>query len=262
MVKERYGIQKQHFLDAYDQGARADGRAFDAYRDISVEYGVSAKSAEGSARVRIGDTEVVAGVKLSVGTPYADTSEEGTLMINVELTALAAKRFELGPPNIESIELARVIDRGIREGHAINFEKLCITPKEKVWNVIVDIYPINDGGNLFDAMALAALAALKDARFPALVDGVVDYTQRTKEKLPLGRLPVSVTVRKVGSHYFVDPTLAEEEFVEARLTVVVLEDGSFCAMQKGGDWALLASEVLAMAQLASKKARELREKLA
>ena len=259
----KYGsIQKQHLVDTLDQKERVDGRAFDAYRALSLEYGISAKSAEGSARVRIGDTEVVAGVKLSVGKPYADTSAEGTLMVNVELTALASKRFELGPPNIESIELARVVDRGIREGHAIDFEKLCITPHELVWNVIIDIYPINDDGNLFDAMGLAALAALKDARFPALVDGVVDYAQRTKEKLPLQHLPVSVTIRKIGSHYLVDPSFAEEEFVEARLTVAVLENGSLCAMQKGGDWALLAQEILAMAQLGSEKARELREKLA
>lgn len=47
---------------------RSDGRGLLEPRDIGVEYGV-APAANGSARVRIGGTEVVAGVKLEVGEP-------------------------------------------------------------------------------------------------------------------------------------------------------------------------------------------------
>ena len=34
--------------------------------------------------------------------------------------------FDIGRPGIEAIELARVIDRGIRESGFIDFKKLCI----------------------------------------------------------------------------------------------------------------------------------------
>src|SRR3989338_4463627 len=148
------------------KGARIDGRKFDQYREVTIEYGISPKSAEGSARVKIGDTEVVAGVKLEVGKPFPDKPDEGSIMVNVELLPLSSSLFESGPPSQEAIELARVTDRGIRECHALNFKKLCVKEGEHVWLAFIDIYPINAGGNLFDACTLAALAALHDARFP------------------------------------------------------------------------------------------------
>ena len=44
-----------------------------------------------------------------------------------------------------------------------------------MWMVIVDIYPINDAGNLFDAASLAT-AAIKDAKFPKInSENKIDY---------------------------------------------------------------------------------------
>ena len=132
---------------------RFGGRKLDEFRKIEVEYGVSAKSAEGSARVKIGDTEVIAGIKMEVGVPYPDQPEKGTLMAGVELLPLSSPEFESGPPSIKSIELARVVvDRGIRESDALDLKKLCIKKGEKMWMVIIDNYSINDDGNLADAI--------------------------------------------------------------------------------------------------------------
>ena len=50
---------------------------------MSIAYGVS-HCAEGSARVRIGETEVIAGVKLSLEKPYPDTPAQGNLMIELD----------------------------------------------------------------------------------------------------------------------------------------------------------------------------------
>ncbi len=54
------------------RGKRLDNRELDEYRKIEVQPGIIS-SAEGSARVRIGSTEVIAGVKMSVGEPFPDT---------------------------------------------------------------------------------------------------------------------------------------------------------------------------------------------
>ena len=80
-------------------------------------------------------------------------------MVNAELTPLSNPRFKFGPPTIESIEVSRVIDRGIREGHAIDTKALCVEHGEKVWIVNVDVNVINHDGNLIDIGGLAALAA-------------------------------------------------------------------------------------------------------
>lgn len=251
-------VNREHIISFFDKGFREDSRKFEEYRKITVEYGISSKSAEGSAKVTIGDTVVVAGVKLDVGTPYPDSPDEGALMVNAELLPLSSPEFEPGPPSIDSIEISRVTDRVIRESKCIDFKKLCIEKGEKCWMILIDIYPLNNDGNLFDAAALAALAALKDTKFPEFDGKKIDYSKKTNKSLPLLHIPVSCTVRKIGNSIFVDPLPSEELVTEVRLTVGVMEDGKLCSMQKGDDLGLTIDEVDKMVELAIKKSKELR----
>lgn len=251
---------REHVIESLDKGIRLDGRKPTEYREIKLERNVS-KNAEGSARVTIGDTELIVGVKLSVETPYPDLPDEGTMSIGAELLPLSSPEFESGPPGIGAIELARVTDRGIRESNAIDTKKLCIKEGEKVWMIAVDLVSINADGNLFDASALGAVAALQETKFPKFDGEKVDYAEKTKDKIPLIKIPVSVTVCKIGKHFILDPTEEEEKAVDARLTVVTEKDGKICAMQKGGEATLTAEDIAEMVDLASDKAKELRKHL-
>ena len=246
-----------HIKNLLSQGQRLDGRKFDEYRKVEVETGIL-PAAEGSARVKIGATEVLVGVKLEVMTPYPDNPNSGSIMINAELLPLSSPKFESGPPSIVAIELARVVDRGIRESGAVDFDALCITPGEKVWMVVVDVCPVNADGNLFDAAALGAMAALTNAVFPEYKDGKLNYEVKTDVKLPIKCKTTACTVIKIGEHLLVDPTPEEEEAAESRLTVASLDENTLCAMQKGGAGALTLETVNKIVELASKKATELR----
>ncbi|MBW2982020.1 exosome complex protein Rrp42 [Candidatus Woesearchaeota archaeon] len=252
---------KAHIIDLLNKGTRLDGRGPLEYRKpVKVEYDVS-KSAEGSAKVIIGETEMITGVKMAIETPYPDTPDKGNLMVGAELSPLANPEFESGPPSIEAIELARVVDRGIRESKAIDADKLCIEKGEKVWSVMIDLAPINDAGNLFDVASLSALAAVKNAKFPKLEDGAVNYLEKTKNTLPLTKEPISVTICKIGKHFIVDPSTEEEKIIDARLTVAVGEDGNLYALQKGGETPLTEEEILQMVDIAADKTKELRKAL-
>ena len=121
------------------QGKRFDGRKPEDFREISIEGNVSNK-AEGSARVRLGKTEVIVGIKMGVAEPYPDSPNKGNLMVTAELLPLSSPRFESGPPRFPAVELGRLVDRAIRESKFIDFEKLCIKEGEKVWSVFIDIY--------------------------------------------------------------------------------------------------------------------------
>ncbi len=256
-----YRELRSHIISLLEANTRLDGRKLTEYRHpITVEYGVI-KTAEGSARVKIGETDILVGVKLEVGEPYPDTPDEGTIIVGAELLALSNPEFEPGPPGIQAIELARVVDRGIRESKALDFKKLCITPGEKIWMVIIDICPINDAGNLFDASSLAALAALKDTKFPAFNGVKVDYKNKTDKKLQLEKTPIAVTVIKIGNKFIIDPGTEEEKVVDARLTVSSIENGTLCAMQKGGDMPLSAEDIGKMLDIGIEKGKELRKHL-
>ena len=148
-----------------EKGKRLDERGLLDTREIKIEQGLIEK-AEGSARVLLGKTEVLVGVKVGLGEPFPDTPNDGVLTVNAELVPLASPNFEPGPPDENSIELARVVDRGIRESKCVDTEKLCIEPGKKVFVVFVDIYVLNHDGNLIDAAALAAMAALINTKMP------------------------------------------------------------------------------------------------
>ncbi|MBU0666594.1 MAG: exosome complex protein Rrp42 [Nanoarchaeota archaeon] len=251
---------KNHVYQALNKGLRLDGRKKEDFREITIETGVIS-TAEGSARVKCGDTEVIAGIKLSLGTPYSDTPNDGVLSTNTELLPLSNPDFEGGPPRIDAIEVARVIDRAIREGKAIDTKKLCVEKGEKVWMVNMDVLPINMDGNLIDVGALACIAALKNTKFPEVVDGKVDYKHLSKKSLPVNALPIEITVVKIKDNFIVDPTQTEEKILDSRLTVGVLEDETICALQKGGDQPLTQKDVDFMVDLAIKKSKELRKLL-
>ncbi len=255
-----YAELKNNIIKLLGEGKRLDGRAPLDYRDIKVEYDAT-ENANGSARVKIGDTEVLAGIKMEVMKPYPDAPDVGSLMVNVELYPMSSPEFESGPPSIDAIELARVTDRCIRESKMLDVKKLCIEPKEKAWMVVIDVCTINEGGNLFDAIPLAALAALKNCRLPAYDGEMIDYHTKTDEKLPLVRNPVSVTVYKYGDNFMLDPTYEEERVYDARLTVGVLEDGNLCSLQKGGDHSVKIDDLFKMIDLAREKADQLRKHL-
>lgn len=249
---------KEYIRNNIAKGVREDGRKPGEMRDVKVETGVIEK-AEGSARVRIGKTEVIVGVKIDVGTPFSDRPEEGVLMTGVELSPLGSPEFEPGPPRGRAVELSRVVDRGIRESGAIEVDKLCIEPREKVWMVFIDGEIINNDGNLFDAVGLAAAAAVNTARMPKLnEDGTVDYGN-WKGKLPVTKKPVPVTVGLISGKLVLDPTADEEEVVEGTLTMVTMDNGNFCAMQKSGSCEFTEEQVLEAAEMSAKVGKGLRK---
>ncbi len=220
-------VKKDYLLGLAKEGKRVDGRGFDDYRKITIERNVI-KNAEGSAKVKIGNTMVMAGIKLEIGEPYPDSPEEGTMTTSVELPPLASPEFEPGPPTPDAIEIARVIDRGIRESEYIKLDQLVVEPGEKVWIVFIDIHVLDYDGNLFDAGSLAASVALQNAIIPN-----ERHELGENKPLPVGKPPISCTFVKFGDSIVVDPNLDEEQVAEARFTVALDENGDIRAMQKG-----------------------------
>jgi exosome complex component RRP42 len=252
---------RNHIIKLLNQGVRLDGRKAEEYRHVHLQKGAYPQ-AEGSARVKMGETDVIVGVKLETMEPYPDQPDQGSIMVGAELIPMASPDYESGPPSNDAIELARVIDRGIRESECLDFKSLCIEPGKKAWMVTIDIVPLNADGNLFDAAYLAAIAALQDTRFPVVgEDGKIDYKTKTDKHIHLEFTPVEVTVYKIGDHFIVDPTREEEKYVNARLTSATLESGDVCAFQKGGETPLTQDEIFAMLDLSVKKGRELRKLL-
>ena len=226
-------ITKESIINLAVNDKREDGRELDEYRDISIETDVISK-AEGSARVKIGDTQVIVGIKPQIGAPFPDTPDLGVLMTNCEMLPMADPTFEPGPPSEDSIELARVVDRGIRESELVDLDKLCVEEGKHVWMLFIDLHIIDNCGNLFDACELAVMAALKSTKLPSasIADDEVVLDHEHTIDLPINNEVAMCTFVKIGDKLILDPTLNEEKVANARLNVGVTKDGNICAMQK------------------------------
>lgn len=247
-------LLSSHIQKLASKGKRVDGRGLEEYRPLSVEKGII-NVAEGSARVKLGSTDVVVGIKIQLGEPYPDTPDRGVLTTNVELIPMASPNFESGPPREGAIELARVVDRGIRESQMIDLEKLCVTPGEQVWILFIDIHVIDYDGNLFDAASYGTLGALTTAKVPASKLDSEDF------QLPVRCHPVSITAAKIKDYILFDPSLDEEAIADARLTVALDENGDLRAMQKGLSGSFKSDEVIGIVNTARQINNGIRDKI-
>lgn len=259
-------LTKSTLRKMFAEGKRFDGRGLLDLRDVSIEYNVSNK-AEGSARVRMGKTDVVVGVKLAPADPYADSPDKGNLMVSGDLLPLASPRFESGPPDFAGIELPRLVDRAIRESGMIDLTKLVIKEGERVWTVFIDVYPINDDGNLIDVATIGAIAALKKAKIPALNEkGLIDFDKDATEHLTLSKesVPLSFSFFKLGDSILLDPTREEEEACDGRLTFGVSKfNGEVVSnsCQKAGNATFSQQEVEKIMDVLSEKYEDLNKRL-
>ena len=234
-------------MDNYDyiremakKAMRLDGRKPDERRHLSIKTRVINHS-DGSASVELGGTKVLAGVKVLPGEPFPDRADEGGLIVNFEASELA-NNYE-SDRILYSVEIGRVTDRGIRESNLIDLKKLVIEVGKKVLFVYVDIFTLNNDGNLLDAANIAALSALVNAKYK--IEG-------SEEKIPLplnlDKLAISHTFAKIGDVILLDPAVSEENAADARLSIAIGE--KINSMQKGGSGFFTAKEVDYCAEIA------------
>lgn len=239
-------LKKQSYLSMYKRGVREDGRPLTAVRQLEIKTGLIEK-AEGSALVKLGNTQVLAAVKAETSQPFRDAPNQGILVINVENVPLASPIFEPGPPDENAIEIARVIDRSLREVKALDLESLSIRPGEKVWSLWVDIYVLDYDGNLFDSSMLAAMAALLSANLPdyeELETGEIIINRgKSGKRIKIDHLVVSVTTAKIGNYIIVDPNFEEEMIADTRLVISFDQSMRIVGMQKTGSGGIRLSEL-------------------
>lgn len=248
-------IKRDYVLSKLRDGERIDGRRLDEIRPIEIQTGLIAK-AEGSALVKLGNTMVVAGVKMQPGEPFPDTPDQGIIITNAELVPLASPTFEPGPPDENAIELARVVDRGIRHSGAVDLSKLCIEEGEKVWMIFIDIWALDDDGNLMDASALAAIAALLNTTVPA-----ERFELGNNFPLPVRDLPVAVTSLVFEDKILVDPCRDELSIGKNTITITTDQNDNIVSIQKSGPFLLSENMFDELIDLSIAKAREVRELL-
>ncbi|XP_058199255.1 exosome complex component RRP45A-like isoform X2 [Rhododendron vialii] len=226
---------------------------------------------DGSSEVQLGQTHVMGLVTSQLVQPYRDRPNEGSLSIYTEFSPMADPSYEVGRPGESSVELGRIIDRGLRESRAVDTESLCVIAGKLVWAIRIDLHILDNGGNLVDAANIAALAALSTFRRPECTLGgedgqeVIIHPPEVREPLPLiiHHLPIAVTFGFFSEDNIVviDPTHYEEAVMRGRMTATVNTSGDICAIQKAGGVGVMQSLIMQCLRIASVKAADITSKI-
>eukprot|EP00092_Neocalanus_flemingeri_P000126 GFUD01000130.1.p1 GENE.GFUD01000130.1~~GFUD01000130.1.p1 ORF type:complete len:409 (+),score=144.72 GFUD01000130.1:43-1269(+) len=260
--------EKSFLLEGLWEGKRLDGRSWLEERNLEITFGKD----WGSCQVCLGRTRVLAQVSAQVTEPRVARPNEGILMVNVELSPIAAPKFDVGRMTEEGVEINRTIERCLKESRCLDLESLCIISEEKVWTVRLDLHILNHCGNLTDACSVAGLAALSHFRRPDVTlkgDLVTLHPINERDPVPLAvhHHPVTSTFamfQMAGTSETLavcDPSRLEEECMGGKMVIGVNAYREICTLHLAGQVLVDKKLVLKLTNTAAEKAKKIVEKI-
>jgi len=266
--------ERTFLLEALSENKRLDGRGLLETRDLNISFGTD----WGSCQVTLGRTRVIAQVSAQLTEPRLARPNEGILLVNVELSPIAAPKFEIGRLSDEGVEINRLLERCLKESRCLDLESLCVISEEKVWTVRLDLHVLNHEGNLADACSVAGLAALCHFRRPDVTlsgDQVTVHPINERDPVPLSvhhhpvtntfamfPSPAGAATKSNSQHRTVcDPTRIEEECMQGKLVLGVNAYKEICTLHLAGQVIVDKSIILRLANIAADKSRKVVEQI-
>ncbi|PON55395.1 Guanosine pentaphosphate synthetase I/polyribonucleotide nucleotidyltransferase [Parasponia andersonii] len=269
-------LGEKHFIQGgIAQDLRSDGRKRLTYRPIYVETGVIPQ-ANGSARVRMGGTNVIATVKAELGRPSQLQPDKGKVSIHIDCSSTAEPVFEGRGHEELSTELSVSLQRSLLGGKSgsgagIDLSSLVVVEGKICWDLYIDGLVVCSDGNLLDALGAAIKAALSNTGIPRVQvassasgdedQPEVDISDEEFLQFDTSGVPVIVTLTKVGKHYIADATAEEESQMSSAVSISVNRKGHICGLTKRGGAGLDPSIILDMISVAKHVSEKLMNKL-
>ncbi|CAN1300259.1 Exosome complex exonuclease RRP42 [Linum perenne] len=266
---------EQHFIKGgIDHNIRCDGRKRDSYRPIFVETGVIPQ-ANGSARIRMGATEVIASVKAELGRPSALHPDKGKVAIFVDCSPVAEPTFEGRGGEELSAELSVTLQGCLLGGTSgagagIDLKSLIVAEGKICWDLYIDGLVISSDGNLLDSLGAAIKASLANTAIPRVNVSAgaagdeqpeVDISDEEFLQFDTSAVPVIITLTKIGRHYIVDATSEEESQMSSAVSISINRKGHICGLTKRGGAGLDPSVISDMVSVAQHLSEQLIIKL-
>ncbi|XP_055509147.1 exosome complex component RRP42 [Leucoraja erinacea] len=261
--------ERVYAMHGVQDDLRIDGRGCEDYRHIEIETDVVSNTS-GSARMKIGHTDILVGVKAEMGMPKLERPNEGFLEFFVDCSANATPQFEGRGGDDLGTEITNTLYRMFDNSSSLELAALCITPRDHCWVLYVDVLLLECGGNLFDAVSIAVKAALHNTRIPKV--SVLEDDEGSKEielsddpydciRLNVDNVPCIITLSKVGHRHVVDATAQEERCSMASVLVSVTHRGTLTCLRKVGVGSLDPASVFEMMETGKRVGKALHESL-
>ncbi|KAK2836706.1 hypothetical protein Q7C36_014575 [Tachysurus vachellii] len=248
--------EKVYIMHGVRDDLRVDGRGCEDYRHMEIETDVVSNT-DGSAKVRLGQTDILVGVKAEIGRPRPMVPDEGYLEFFVDCSANATPEFEGRGGEELGVELSNTLYKVFNNRHSVDLRSLCICPGEHCWVLYVDVLLLQCDGNLFDTMSIAIKAALFNTRIPRV--HISEGEEGGKEielsddpydcmRLSVEHVPCIVTLSKIGHRHVVDATLQEKACSVASVLISVTHTGTVTCVRKLGGGSLDPDSIFEMTE--------------
>ncbi|XP_059899977.1 exosome complex component RRP42 [Gadus macrocephalus] len=257
--------EKVYVLHGIRDDLRVDGRSCEDYRHMEIETDVVSNT-DGSAKVTLGHTAVLVGIKAEMGKPRPAQPAEGYMEFFVDCSANATPEFEGRGGEELGMELTNTLYRVFNNKRSVDLASLCISPGEHCWLLYVDVLLLQCDGNLYDGISIAIKAALFNTKIPKVLisegeDGGTEIELSDDPydcvRLSVDNVPCIVTLCKVGPRHVVDATLQEKACSVASLIMAVTPAGTCTCMRKVGGGSLDPESIFEMTEAGKRVGRAL-----
>lgn len=266
----RFSEAERIFIaDGIAQDVRNDGRSREDFRPFTIETGIISQ-ASGSARLQLGNTDVLATVRAELGPPPSGKPSHGRIEIAVECSPTAAREYEGRGGEELANDLVQALERSFLggssgAGSALDLTALCIAEGKTCWVLYLDALLLSMDGNLLDAIGIAFKAALNDLRLPMVemaedAEDEQDFELRDDvegARIDVTNVPLIVTITKFGRHHIVDASTEEESQMSSALSIGVTSLGRIAGISKRGSVGLHPSIIHDMTSVAGRIAKSL-----
>ena len=158
--------EKLYVLHCVQEDVRVDGRGRRDMRPLKFETEL-VTHAQGSAHLRLANTDILVGVKADLDEPEVNRPDQGRLEFFVDCSANATPDFEGRGGESLATEISRTLAKAYADPSVFDLRKqLCVLEGSQVWVFYVDILILECGGNLYDSVSMAVKAALHSTLIP------------------------------------------------------------------------------------------------
>lgn len=130
--------EKVFILHGIQENYRCDGRTRSDYRPMELETDI-AQNSNGSARLRLANSDVMASIKAEIDVPLANRPNEGKLEFFVDCSANATPDFEGRGGEELALEISNTLSKAFTSPNAFDLKTLCILTRKHCWKLYVDI---------------------------------------------------------------------------------------------------------------------------
>ena len=219
----------QELFSAKDEDSikRPDNRSIKEYRQITINHITS--SYNSPIKVSIGNSIIFSQINSKLVQPRTDRPSEGIISFQVDTHHLKPSAdFTSSNEALTEfrISINNILEKCLKESHALDTNILCVIPGKLVWKVTVDISVIKNDGNIFDVAVIAALASWLTYKIPffRMKEGELYYDSFIN--LTTIHIPICIThgifLKKDKNEkviFVLDTTLEEESAMSGNVSI-------------------------------------------